>query len=173
MSKPYGGIIPGGHPHVRCSAGSAMSRNHLSQAEPRSPYWARGSCPECGKTRYASRREAKKAARKLYPGAHMQAYPCGVFFHVGNTPRSISSGVPDGPCQWPDLRAFETASQARRVLADARDAAEAEGRPEPNVRVVPCQAGHWHVVDRRKTRRARHRTTPTVLSVASSGGDRR
>ena len=40
------------------------------------------SCQACGKVCYANRRDARRAARRLYPGKHMRAYRCGTWFHL-------------------------------------------------------------------------------------------
>ncbi|MDF5756613.1 hypothetical protein [Spongiactinospora sp. TRM90649] len=49
-----------------------------------------GRCPACTKVRYPSRRAARAAARRLYPGTNMRAYPCGGYWHLArNTPWRI------------------------------------------------------------------------------------
>ncbi|MFE6362914.1 hypothetical protein ACFVP3_23310 [Streptomyces sp. NPDC057806] len=41
-----------------------------------------GTCPDCGKACFASRRDAKRAARGMFPGAHHRAVPCGQYWHI-------------------------------------------------------------------------------------------
>ncbi|MFJ4365124.1 hypothetical protein ACIP4S_13330 [Streptomyces chartreusis] len=41
-----------------------------------------GSCPECGRACYISRRLANRAAKGMFPGAHHQAIPCGQYWHI-------------------------------------------------------------------------------------------
>jgi len=41
-----------------------------------------GSCPTCGKAGYVSRREAKRAARGMFPGTHHKAVKCGQWWHI-------------------------------------------------------------------------------------------
>lgn len=43
-----------------------------------------GHCPDCGKTRYATRRRARRAAKVFHPGNAMRAYQCGDFWHIGH-----------------------------------------------------------------------------------------
>lgn len=54
-----------------------------------------GACPECGKVRYRSRKDARKVAREVYPGTHLSPYRCGEFWHLGNLPRAIINGYSD------------------------------------------------------------------------------
>ncbi len=42
-----------------------------------------GPCDACGKQRYGSRKDARKAAKHLHPDTHMQAYRCGRYWHIG------------------------------------------------------------------------------------------
>lgn len=53
-----------------------------------------GTCRGCGKRRYPTRRDARRAARLAHPGEHLRAYPCGMFWHLGHPRRS---GVRDRP----------------------------------------------------------------------------
>lgn len=51
-----------------------------------SPYrLAITTCPTCGKWCYATRRDARRAARALHPNAALRPYRCGDTWHVGNT----------------------------------------------------------------------------------------
>ena len=54
-----------------------------------------GQCPDCGKARWGSRREAKEAAKVLHPGHHLQPYRCGDFFHFGHPPPAVIRGALD------------------------------------------------------------------------------
>lgn len=54
-----------------------------------------GNCPDCGKHRFATRRDAKRAARYLHPDDSMRAYRCGDFYHYGhNAPRIVRGEAP-------------------------------------------------------------------------------
>lgn len=46
-----------------------------------------GTCPDCGKKRFSSRQDAKRAARRLFPGTCLRPYQCGQFWHIGRTSR--------------------------------------------------------------------------------------
>ena len=42
-----------------------------------------GHCPDCGKRRYSSRAQAKRAARaNRCPGRRLRAYRCGGWWHL-------------------------------------------------------------------------------------------
>ncbi|CBG73072.1 hypothetical protein SCAB_60531 [Streptomyces scabiei 87.22] len=41
-----------------------------------------GLCHDCGKANYLTRREAKRAARAMFPGAHHRPFPCGQYWHI-------------------------------------------------------------------------------------------
>lgn len=52
-------------------------------------------CPECGKVRYVSRKDAKKERRR-FRGSGMNAYPCPEnpnFFHLGHLPPTVVHGL--------------------------------------------------------------------------------
>lgn len=52
-----------------------------------------GKCPyPCGKIRYGSRSEAKKAAKVIHPGDHLSSYSCGDWWHFGHPPESVLHG---------------------------------------------------------------------------------
>ena len=53
-----------------------------------------GICPleTCGKVRYASRADARKAAHLLFPGDHLTAYQCDDFWHFGHEPLRVIQG---------------------------------------------------------------------------------
>ncbi len=40
-----------------------------------------GRCPECGESRYVSKKRAKAAAKDLHPGRTMRPYQCGQYWH--------------------------------------------------------------------------------------------
>jgi len=60
-----------------------------------------GICAECGKMRYRTRSDAKKAARRAHPGERMAAYPCTTDdndgyegrWHLGTMPTTIARGI--------------------------------------------------------------------------------
>lgn len=60
-----------------------MSREHYT--------WT-GSCPDCGKRSFTTRKAAKKAARRIGDGDHMSAYRCGGYWHIGHLPTAIIRG---------------------------------------------------------------------------------
>lgn len=41
-----------------------------------------GTCPRCGRARYATRRQARSAARIGAPGTRLRAYRCGDGWHL-------------------------------------------------------------------------------------------
>ncbi|MCM1977186.1 hypothetical protein [Streptomyces sp. G1] len=41
-----------------------------------------GTCLACGKASFASRRDAKRAARSMFPGVHHRAVRCGERWHL-------------------------------------------------------------------------------------------
>lgn len=51
-----------------------------------------GRCPACGKRRYPSRTDARKAIRRAHPGERMQAYRCEGFWHIGHLPHGVRRG---------------------------------------------------------------------------------
>lgn len=50
-------------------------------------------CPQCGKVCYPSRKAAKNAQRKVFPGNKMIAYSCGDYWHLGHANYLIRRGV--------------------------------------------------------------------------------
>lgn len=42
----------------------------------------RHSCPDCGESCFPRRKAARAVARLLYPGRHMRAYRCGIYWHL-------------------------------------------------------------------------------------------
>ena len=53
-----------------------------------------GTCPNCGKVQYPTRRAARKAARELHPGEPgLRAYPCGAYWHFGHMPAAQRHGA--------------------------------------------------------------------------------
>jgi hypothetical protein len=50
-------------------------------------------CPECGKYRYLTKSEAKRAARRIKGRiGRLNAYRCGDFFHLGHLPGGVIQG---------------------------------------------------------------------------------
>lgn len=46
---------------------------------------AQGKCPDCGKNRYLTRKDARNARKTLHPeDPTMGTYPCGGFWHYGH-----------------------------------------------------------------------------------------
>lgn len=54
-----------------------------------------GTCPRCGKKRFMTRREAKVAIRRWFPGEanHYGAYECDGYWHVGHVGATIKRGL--------------------------------------------------------------------------------
>lgn len=54
-----------------------------------------GYCPVdgCTKIMYESRSDARRAARKFYPGDHLTAYECNGFWHFGHPPPKVIRGL--------------------------------------------------------------------------------
>lgn len=46
----------------------------------------------CGKAQYKSRKTARKAARKAFPGQHLSPYECGGGWHIGHLPARVIAG---------------------------------------------------------------------------------
>lgn len=46
-----------------------------------------GRCPDCGKARYTTRSNAKKAAKSLFPWDAFSVYICGDYYHYGHNYR--------------------------------------------------------------------------------------
>lgn len=56
-----------------------------------------GTCPDCGKYRYPTRKAAKRAAQDLFPGDPQRAYPCGEYWHHGHNPDWLKRGEEPPP----------------------------------------------------------------------------
>lgn len=41
-----------------------------------------GTCRACGKASFGSRRDAKRAAKAMFPGVHHRPVPCGERWHM-------------------------------------------------------------------------------------------
>jgi hypothetical protein len=52
-----------------------------------------GCCPVCGKHCYETKRDAKRAARRLHPGSRLNPYRCGRWWHIGHLPAPVVAGV--------------------------------------------------------------------------------
>lgn len=104
-----------------------------------------GRCRVCGKLRYATRVDARKAAQVAY-GRKLRAYRCGDWWHYGHLPASTlrGAGPPDdrtrrarfaAGCPTPGRVGYHTADAATRAAAARGDA-----RP-PRA----CRCGRWHL----------------------------
>ncbi len=51
-----------------------------------------GRCGVCGKLRFLTRKDARAFARSRFPNAHMNAYMCGGYFHIGHLSRAVLAG---------------------------------------------------------------------------------
>lgn len=56
-----------------------------------------GTCPDCGKRRYVTRKAARRVARLVCPGEQVSVYRCGDYFHFGHTPYIIARGAKARP----------------------------------------------------------------------------
>lgn len=63
---------------------------------------ATGTCLDCGKRAYLSRRDAKQAARALHPDVALRPYQCGRWWHVGRTRDWVRRGDKPIPSDQPD-----------------------------------------------------------------------
>lgn len=61
-----------------------MGRTH-KQAKRGGPFKL-GTCPDCGKWRYKSRKAARSANRAFHPDDTMSVYECGNYWHYGHPP---------------------------------------------------------------------------------------
>lgn len=61
-----------------------MKRRRARDGDPRQ--LGQATCPDCGKRRYLTRVDAKRAARALSPAEPLRAYLCGTSWHIGHNP---------------------------------------------------------------------------------------
>lgn len=61
-----------------------------------------GTCGGCGKASYLTRREAKRAARGMYPSAHHRPVKCGQYWHI-----ELVRGQPHHPRANPTIPASQ------------------------------------------------------------------
>lgn len=54
-----------------------------------------GECPRCTKAAYATRKQAKTAAKRLFPGERLSVYRCGDYYHFGHLPTVVRRGETD------------------------------------------------------------------------------
>ena len=54
-----------------------------------------GTCPDCGKLRFTSRKKTKQYMHNRFPKERMSVYRCGAYFHFGHTPWGVKRGVQD------------------------------------------------------------------------------
>lgn len=61
---------------------------HKRRREPslRGTNLRQSTCPDCGKWRYPSRKDARAKARQIYPGSQARAYKCGDYWHLTSMP---------------------------------------------------------------------------------------
>lgn len=52
-----------------------------------------GTCSDCGKLCFASRKKARQYMNQRFPQAKMSVYRCGAYFHFGHTPWAVKRGV--------------------------------------------------------------------------------
>lgn len=87
--------------------GSARKYRALGYpAHTRLPFgtFSHGKCRECGKLNFASRKDAKTAARVAHPGDNnLRAYPCprnADYWHYGHTPEWLIRGYDSYAAYW-------------------------------------------------------------------------
>lgn len=49
-------------------------------------------CPRCGKREWPTRKDAKAAARRFFPGERLSVYRCGDVWHLGHLPTAVRRG---------------------------------------------------------------------------------
>lgn len=52
-----------------------------------------GTCRNCGKKCYLTRKAARRDARRILPGEHLNAYQCGPYWHLGHLPVPVARGA--------------------------------------------------------------------------------
>lgn len=67
------------------------------------PVVAQGYCERTGKMLYTSRKRAKQAGKRAFPGAHPSAYPCGTHWHWGNLSTAVIAGKHTRDGSGPDV----------------------------------------------------------------------
>ena len=50
-------------------------------------------CATCGKIRFPTRDDARRAAKKAHPGTHLSTYRCGAVWHYGNLTPDVIRGL--------------------------------------------------------------------------------
>ena len=61
----------------------------MAQAAARNRTGYHGDCPDCGKRRYGTRKDAKGIARKAHAGENMIEYRCGDYWHLSHAPHHV------------------------------------------------------------------------------------
>lgn len=51
-----------------------------------------GTCSSCGKQSYRTRKEAKRAFARIFPGEKLSAYQCGTVWHYGHLSVVVRKG---------------------------------------------------------------------------------
>lgn len=49
-----------------------------------------GDCPDCGKKIFTSKRIARRAIRRLYPGRRFRFYTCGQWWHATSQDAAVT-----------------------------------------------------------------------------------
>lgn len=75
---------------ARSNSGTRRHRQKATHANSTRPV---GTCSECGKQSYTSKRNAKNAAKALYPGQHKAPYECNGYWHYGSPPQAAMAGM--------------------------------------------------------------------------------
>ena len=52
-----------------------------------------GTCRECGKLCWTSKKNAKSAAKREHPSERLAVYRCGQWWHYGHLTRAIQRGI--------------------------------------------------------------------------------
>ncbi|MFC9973888.1 hypothetical protein ACFVH6_23615 [Spirillospora sp. NPDC127200] len=99
-----------------------------------------GTCGGCGRARYLTRREARRAARIAAPSARLRAYRCGSWWHLGvpaGRPEFITCPVTVAPQQAPTPRGLELSPEdKRRYRSRRRPTGTGTGRRDRRRRAV-------------------------------------
>lgn len=80
-----------------------------------------GRCPECGKKRFLSRKDARAHIRDNLPNERMSPYPCGRYWHFGHLKAAVirGSATRDGNSNQPAVTPSPTGAAQMRAMWEA------------------------------------------------------
>lgn len=96
---------------------------------PASNTYVKEYCPYCGKHCYMSRKAAKKAARRIYPDQHMNAYKChgSEFYHMTSIPERKKAHPSRRMLEYEERKRMERESFVEEALDAMYEKAERDG----------------------------------------------